>query len=181
MSSRGFWFAAFVCAAAVVHLAYILFLPGYRMSRIIAEAETAVKTNTLAVLPGDSQRLIFGYSQDFVTAVCPFDLAGGAARLEAVFPPVPWMLAIYSERGVPIYAVDDRQAGADKFALRIQSTGALRELLRSDDETVSKGSDFTVETFGQRGLAVLRAAIPESAQRGFIAATLLKSDCRVGE
>jgi uncharacterized membrane protein len=181
MRSRSFWFAVFLCAAAVVHLAYVLYLPGYRMGRIIAEAETAVKVNTLAILPGDRQLLIFGYSQDFVTAVCPFDLADGAARLDAVFPPVPWSLAIYSERGVPVYAVDDRQAGADKFAIRIQSTGALRDLLRSDDEPVTKGSDFTVETYGKRGLAVLRAAITESAQRGFVAATLLKSNCRIGE
>jgi uncharacterized membrane protein len=180
MSSRGFWFAVFICAAIVVHLAYILFLPGYRMGRIIAEAETAVAANTLAILPADNQRRIFGYAQNFVTAVCPFDLVDGSARLDAVFPPVPWALAIYSDRGVPIYAVNDRQAGADTFAIRIQSTGALRDLLRSDDEPVTRGGDFTVETYGKRGLAVLRAAITEPAQAAFISATLQKSQCRVG-
>jgi uncharacterized membrane protein len=157
----------------------VLFLPGYRMGRIIAEAEAPSGINRLAVLPDAAQRQIFGYSQGFAVAVCPFDLSDGPARLEAVFPAVPWSLAIYSERGVPVYAVNDRQAGADRFALRIQATGALRDLLRSDDEPVSKGNEFTVETHGNRGLAVLRAAIPEPVQRGLIAETLRQSTCKV--
>jgi uncharacterized membrane protein len=179
MMSRLFWFAVFVCAAAVVHLAYVLFLPGYRMGRIIAEAEAAVATNTLAVLPEEQQRLIFGSSQGFTTAVCPLDLADGTARLEAVFPSVAWSLTIYSEKGVPVYAVNDRQAGADRFVVRIQATGAIRDLLRSDEEPVSKGDDFTVETYGRRGLAVLRAAVPEPPQRPYVAATLRKSKCSI--
>lgn len=179
MRGRLFWFSVFLVAAIVVHLAYVLFLPGYRMGRIIAEAEAATGINRLAVLPDTAQRQIFGYAQGFAVAVCPFDLTDGPARLEAIFPAVPWSLAIYSERGVPVYAVDDRQAGADRFSLRIQSTGALRDLLRSDDEPVSKGNDFTVETHGNRGLAVLRAAIPEPSYRWVITEALRRSTCKL--
>jgi uncharacterized membrane protein len=179
MRGRFFWFAVFLVATVAVHLAYVLYLPGYRMGRIIAEAEAASGVNRLAVLPEAAQLQIFGYANGFATAVCPFDLADGPARLEAVFPAVPWSLAIYSERGVPVYAVNDRQAGADRFAVRIQSIGALRDLLRSDDEPVSKGNEFTVETYGNRGLAVLRAAIPEPAQESLIAETLRQSTCKV--
>jgi len=175
------WLAAAGLFALATHLAYVLFLPRYEMSRLMEEAASIVGINTFAVLEKSQQEAILkASSRTGVAGVCPFDLKDGALVFDAMLPDGIWSFSIYSEDGRDAYAIDEAQAGTNRFRLTLkQSPGLIGMLLGegSDGAAVSEG--WTAAMPSRRGLAILWVALEDRALRPAYADVLKQSTCRI--
>jgi uncharacterized membrane protein len=175
------WLVAASLFAVVAHIAYVLFLPRYEMNRLIGEAAGAVGTNTFAVLDATEQELILKQSgRTAVAGLCPFDLSTGTLVFDAALPDAIWSFAIYSETGKDAYAINETQAGTNRFRLTVTQSPGLIGMLwgeASDSGVITDG--WAATTPSSRGLAVLWVALDDRQLRSAYADVMKKSTCRI--
>lgn len=162
---------AALIAAIIAHLSYVLFFPAFAMGRLIGGDMLRTQSDRPAVLEETGT--------DEVIAMCPFDLDRGSLALDASMPDGLWSLTVYGAGGADLYAVNDRQAGTDRFKLTVKKAPGWLELLKSAGEGADVNDGWSVEVDTSRGLAVFWAALDDKAMRGTVAKTLAASSCRV--
>lgn len=178
--ARLFWPAIFLAAAVCTHLAYILYGPQWQMGRLLLRTEAIAGVNRMALLDaGERERLFGAAASAAAIAVCPLRIAGEPVALSAVFPDEFWFFAIYSAKGRPVYALDERLAGQRSFVLTIGKSAGLDALINPAPPDPAAAESWKAELPGAEGLAVLWAAVPAPYLRQRIEATLIRSRCGV--
>src|SRR5438105_4155674 len=131
------WLLATALFAAMIHIAYVLFAPPYEMSRLIGQSIKTAGINNFSVLDADAQELILKESSGTAVAgLCPFDLAQGSLVFDAALPDTIWSFAIYGDDGKDVYAINEAQAGTNRFRLTIKrSSGLIQSLLGDNGDT----------------------------------------------
>jgi len=176
------WIVATALFATMTHLAYVLFAPGYEMSRLISESVTATGINTFAVLDaGEQEKILKQSAGTAVAGVCPFDLANGTSLVfDAALPDTIWSFAIYADDGKDVYAINEVQAGTNRFRLTVKrSSGLLGMLLGDNGETGAANEGWTATTASRRGLAIMWVALDDRKLRNSYAEVMRQSTCRI--
>lgn len=177
---RLYWMVVALVMAVAVHVAFVLFAPA---SWFALHAETMARTagvnRFFVVEPEDQVRLFPALPRHSVVGACLYDVSEGNVTLSAVVPDGLWVTTIYSSRGKALYSVNNRQSGADTFAVSVARAPGFIELLlqATDKERPEIDSGWTVMSPEARGLAVIWYPMADAAQRETVAQGLSRSRC----
>lgn len=179
MSRWLFWITAVLLLAVVVHLSYVLFVPGFEMRSKVDDIRRLAGGDGLVVLSReDGVRLMGPDGRWLVHALCIYDLAQGPVMITAAIPKSYWSMSIFSMRGDNFYSINDRQADVDRLSVLLKP--AASQLVGDDEQEIDvpEGDTVAVEAPQPNGLVVMRALAAEPAQYGRIAKVLSGSSCR---
>ncbi len=181
--ARLFWIIIGLLTAASVHILYVLLVPGMALESNVAALSGNAARNTFHVLPARStSALMPGHAGDGVSAMCRIDLGKGKVGLSLQVPDMYWTLAIYSQSGKQIYALNDKQAGVDRFDIEITRARSLIEMVTSLGEVEEGGDEisnaaWTVEMPDSRGLMLLWVPLPDPLLRPAVESILSAGTC----
>ena len=162
-----------IAAAIIIHLSYVLFFPPFAMERMMERSIVTAES-------GGHPALLAETNRDEVVAMCRFNLDQGDLALDAAMPDGLWSLTVYGSDGADLYAVNDRQAGTDRFRLTVKKAPSWLELLKGGGDAGAEVNDgWSVEIDTARGVAVFWAALDDRAMRDSVAQALTASTCRV--
>jgi uncharacterized membrane protein len=175
------WILAAALVAVISHIAYVLFLPQVEMNRLMSESVDAAGMNRFTVLAAGDQELILKESGRIgIAGVCPFDLADGTLVFDATLPDAIWSFAIYSQDGKDAYAINEAQAGTNRFRLTVkQSPGLLAMFMGSSDDTGGINDGWTATMPSRRGLAIVWVALDDRALRSAYAQVMKQTNCHI--
>ncbi|MCA3561511.1 MAG: hypothetical protein IOC82_10845 [Aestuariivirga sp.] len=179
-----FWLLVAVAAGVAAHSAFALFVPGWWFSREVRQLAHAHGKNSFFILsPAEQARLFPGLPRFGVTGLCVFDVASGDVTFAAQLPDGFWIATIYTEKAEAIYSVNNRQSGANSFAVSLsRAPGFIEQILKSTEKEAIDGIDsgWTVTSPEPRGLAVVWYPTPEIGLRELAAEQVARSRCTVG-
>jgi uncharacterized membrane protein len=180
---RMFWLCMALLIGVAVHIGYILTVPGMIFQQSTASASGDAKINTMQILSKAARLdLLPGYAGESVAAICRFDLAKGKVSLKLNVPPSYWTFAVFTERGRQIYALNDKQAGAETFDVEITRgksiVGQLVSVGQPEDvvEEITNAA-WSVEMIEKNGLALLWVPVSNPLMRPSIEAVVKESKC----
>lgn len=176
---RLFWILAVLLLAISVHLAYVLFVPGLEMERVLESASGVAGVNRFAVLPEDQAASVLGQqSQAFVQGICVLDLKSGPVIMTIETPQSYWMVNVYSRNGDNIYSLNDRQVAEVPFSIQVEQKKPSLFAFVSD-ESPPEDAAFKVTTGDAEGLFVVRVFVEDPAYRARITRILERSSCKM--
>ena len=179
MKGRMFWVVAAVLLAGIVHLSFILFMPGVELKGRISALKKFAGTNTLVVLARKDTGLLMEQADpSLVHAVCIFDMRKGNLAIEAKIPASYWSMSMYSLRGDSFYTLNDTQAKLSKISIVVAPPEQNRDenALPPDDK---KNDTIKVTYDKPDGIVVLRALAAGAVARRQITRVLGQSTCRI--
>jgi uncharacterized membrane protein len=178
-----FWIGLTALMAIATHLAYVLFVPAQLYQSALGSAVPDLKPNVLVILDqGVQANLLPAYRGNGVSAFCLIDLSSGTVQIDAVLPRSYWSLAIHTEDGLQVYALNDAQAENDNVQIKLsRAKGFFEQVFKAND--VDDGIDFStvgwrVELPGPGGLAIIWVPLPDPFARKEIEAQLQKGSCK---
>lgn len=179
---RGFWVVAALLLGVIAHVSYVLFAPGILFQRQVSLATDGKPYNSFFIAnPAKQTLLLPTATSKAVVGICKFDLGQGNIALTAKLPRSYWTLAIYSQTGRQVYALNDVQAGTTDFKIELSRSQTLLQQLfgksRSEDATQIENLGWHAETSEQRGIAVIWIPLSDQLMRPQIEATLSDSRC----
>ena len=180
MLPRLFWIAAALTAAVAAHAAFALFVPGWLFSHEIRRMAASQGANHFFILPPEDQAKLFpGLPRQGVTGICLFDVSKGNVTLAADLPDGLWVTTIYTDKGEPIYSVNNRQSGSNVFNVSLSlAPGVLDMLIQATDkERPEIDSGWTVMSPELQGLAVVWYPLAEMGLRAITAESVAHTRC----
>ena len=181
MKRHLFWALVALTAALAAHAAFALYVPGWWFSRQVENLALTNGRNSFFIMTPEQQADMFpGLPRSGVAGLCLFDLAQGDVNITADLPQGLWAASIYTGHAEPIYAVNNRQSGADRFTLRLSlAPGLIDQILgsASKDSLEDLASGWTVMSPEPTGLAVLWYPAPEASVRAAAAGAMARSRC----
>jgi uncharacterized membrane protein len=175
------WFLAAGLFAISVHIAYVMFIPREEMNQVIGESARIAGMNRFTVLSGEQQEHILNESgKTGLIGLCPYDLSRGRLVFDASLPDAVWSFTVYSESGEDSYALNEVEAGTNRFQLTITPSPGLIGLLSGEGSDAGMiGDGWTVETRSRRGVAIVWVALEDARLRSSYADVVSKSSCRL--
>lgn len=180
MRGTFFWLAVALLIGAVAHLTYVLIAPSFAMQRLIGAAEDGVPVNRFVLLDAPEQMRLLGETEgEAVSGKCLFDINAGELQVAAEMPDTFWSLTLYSNKGADLYTINDRQAGTNKFKLKVKQAPGIIDLLKGDQSESARAlSDgWSVEIAEPKGIAVFWIALDYPEQRKLFTDVLSRSSC----
>lgn len=178
-----FWMLLGLLAGAALHIVYVLYFPSFVLNRQISSLVGGNGNNQMVLLSADRpQQVLPGFVGESVIALCRVDLSKGKVALSLTVPDGYWSLAIYSQSGRQVYALNDKQAGADTFTIVMEQARSLIEQVTSagDNEdvvdTIAKAA-WSVEINEPRGVVVLWSPLVNPLLRPQLEAVMKNSSC----
>jgi uncharacterized membrane protein len=157
---RIYWSIMGLVGAVLIHICFVLFAP-FELFRIRSSFSDAIKvSNQLVVLPGDLRRnLLPSLRGPGVAVYCGIDLSRGPVTIAMRPPQTYWSLAVFSQSGEQLYALNERQADADEIAIDFKHAPSLIEQITGsgdeDGEKFSETAAWTVQLRDFHAYAVL--------------------------
>jgi uncharacterized membrane protein len=155
------WLLGGLLLGGIVHLSSVLLLPRTATQDAYTRIAAAVPANGMVPLPApnpDDAVLPF-MDPAFASAVCRYDLAGGALKLRVPVSQAYTSVSFYSRNGVAYYAINDRAAGRRIIELDLMTARQRADL--PDDEEVTSADRLIVEAPTPTGLILVRTFAPE--------------------
>jgi uncharacterized membrane protein len=183
LMGRLFWIFMALLIAVSVHIIYVLSVPGLVFQRDVARASRGSEANSMHVLTkAERLGILPAYAGESVTALCRIDLSKGKIALNLKVPVSYWSFAIFTEKGRQVYALNDKQAGAETFDVEISRAKSLIEQVTGVGEPEDaaeeiNNSAWSVEMVEQRGIALLWVPLAEPLMRPAIEAIIKESRC----
>jgi uncharacterized membrane protein len=180
--ARLYWLSVAIVAAIAAHAAFVLYVPAYVFSSRIARMAADHGDNRFFILPPEAQAQLFpGLPRHGVTGICLFDVSRGDVTLSANLPDGFWITTIYTDKGEPIYSVNNRQSGSNVFAVSLSLAPDFIDMViqATDKERPEIDSGWTVLSPEPRGLAVVWHPLTDAAQRAITAASMEQTQCNV--
>ena len=179
---RVFWFFTIALVTLATHIAYVLFAPGWFFQRQVYAITDGKPDNAFFVLAADKQAQLFPLATaDDVVGVCKYDLGAGKLVLSATLPKMYWTMAIYTQTGKQVYALNDVQAGSSAFTIDLSRSKSMIEQLLSNPEAEDAGQienlGWRVETSERRGLAIVWIPLADELMRPRVEAIIKDSRC----
>jgi uncharacterized membrane protein len=180
--SKLFWTLTVAMIALAAHISYVLFAPTLLFQQKLFLATEGRSDNSFFILAAEKQGQLFPAAtvQD-VVGVCKFDLGAGQLVLSASLPKTYWTLAIYTQSGKQVYALDDAQAGSNAFTIELSRAKSFFEQVwtagEADDLDQIENLGWRVETSERRGLAIVWIPLSDELMRKPIEAIIKESRC----
>ena len=179
MIRLAFTIIAGVLLGGVVHLVSVLALP--RIATQDAYSRLSPKTKLNAVTPlalADPNNAPMPFMDPaFATAICRYDLSGGALKLTVPVSQAYTSVSFYTRNEVAYYAINDRSAGRKVIELDLMTEAQHAEL--PEDEEVTAADRLIIDSPTETGLIVLKALAPEPGLLVQAQASLAASKCNL--
>jgi uncharacterized membrane protein len=174
-----FTIIAGVLLGAVVHLVSVLALPRIATQDAYSRLAPMTRLNTVTALPLASPNDAPMPFMDpaFATAICRYDLSGGAIKLAVPVSQAYTSVSFYTRNEVAYYAINDRSAGRKVIELDLMTEAQHAEL--PEDEDITAADRLIIDSPTATGLIVLKALAPEPGLMPQAQATLAASSCKV--
>jgi uncharacterized membrane protein len=177
-----FWLILSALFGIATHLGYVLFVPSSHFKTDIDRILGADRTNAFTILDPtrQSQLMPFAGPLDLV-GVCKFDVGAGLVTLSVEVPKGYWTFAVYTLRGQQVYALNDRQADAVRFNVRLEKTASLIEQVSQQggqNDLESGNLGWQVKLSDPQGLAFLWMPHGDAWHRAEAERSLRKSVCK---
>jgi uncharacterized membrane protein len=182
MNRNVFWFFTSIVLAVMTHVYYALFVPSRSFETAIDQALGQATSNQFVLLDATTQLKLMPFTtSSHLVGICKFDTTSGVIRVAAKMPEGFWNFAVYTLRGEQVYAINDKQADTNGFAVRLsKSEGVIGQALGFGEDAL----DVTTDDLGWRialpetqGLVVLWFAVPDPLLRGAAETEMKKSSC----
>jgi uncharacterized membrane protein len=179
---RIFWIITAAFIAVATHISYVLFEPGLIFQKKLYAASGGKAANSFFILKPDEQSQLFpSATAHDVVGVCKYDLDSGHVVFSAQLPASYWTLSIYTDTGTQIYALDDVQAGSNKFTIDLTRAKSMLQQLFAKNDGEDGGQienlGWKVETTQRRGLAVVWVPLSDAMMRGATEEIIKGSHC----
>lgn len=173
------WIICGVMLGGIVHLATVLAMPRTATQDAYARLVPITAENKMALLPEPTPTAAVLPFMDpaFATAVCRYDLTGGAIKLTAPLSEAYTSVTFYTRDSVAYYAINDAAAGRRAIELDLMTEQQHEDLPEEADITAA--DRLIVDSPGTTGLIVLRALAPEPALMPMVRQALTAAQCQV--
>ena len=173
MSPARHWLIAALLGLFVALLAWhwtVRATPGFLMDRAIdrVSGEKGMNAMGFAPLATDEARAIVRPSPDLAYASCPFDVSKGPVLVEALPMPSPyWSVSVFDHRTDVAFVRNNRQSAGRPIRIAIVKPGVA-----------APAGYEPVPVSGARGIALIRALVPDRSQFGPLDQARRLSGCR---
>jgi uncharacterized membrane protein len=174
-----FTIIAGVLLGGVVHLVSVLALPRIATQDAYSRLAPMTKINAVTPLPlADPNNAPMPFMDPaFATAICRYDLSGGALKLTVPVSQAYTSVSFYTRNEVAYYAINDRSAGRKVIELDLMTEAQHSEL--PEDEEITAADRLIIDSPTTTGLIVLKALAPEPGLMPQAQASLAASRCAV--
>lgn len=177
-----FWILTVSMIGLATHISYVLFAPALLFQQKLYQTTEGRPDNSFFILTPEKQAQLFPAATVLdVVGVCKYDLGAGQLLLSATLPKTFWTMAIYTQSGKQVYALDDVQAGSSEFTIELSRAKSLLEQILATGEPDDVGQienlGWRVETTERRGLAIVWIPLSDELMRKPFEAIIKDSRC----
>ena len=148
------------------------------MNGISALPGSAGRSAVTALPSADPGNLLMPFMDPaFATAICRYDLSGGAIKLAVPVSQAYTSVSFYTRNEVAYYAINDRSAGRKVIELDLMTEAQHNEL--PEDEEITAADRLIIDSPTATGLIVMKALAPEPGLMPQAQASLAASSCAV--
>ncbi len=163
--------------AGIVHIVVLLLIPAF--SERDAWSRLAMNSDLYVVTPLKAEEggppVVKSVDPLFAAAACRFDLGDGMARVKTSGSVPFWSVSVYDRSGHNLYSFNDRSAEKGVLDAVVLTPAQMIAVRKELPEELS-GSVF-VETSTDRGIAVIRAFVPDESWRPGVNRFLEQASC----
>jgi uncharacterized membrane protein len=173
------WILGALLLASIVHLSTVLAMPTAATQDAYSRLAQLTPVNAVVPLPPPSAQDATMPFMDpaFAVAVCRYDLASGALKLNAPLSQAYTSVTFYTRNSVAYYAINDRAAGRRAIELDLMTPEQHAQI--PEEEDVTAADRLIIESPTRRGLIVLRALAPEPSLMFMARRALAGAQCRI--
>ena len=166
-----------VLLGLVVHLVSVLALPRIATQDAYSRLTPLTQLNAVTALPpADPGNALMPFMDPaFATAICRYDLSGGAIKLAVPVSQAYTSVSFYTRNEIAYYAINDRSAGRKVIELDLMTEAQHNEL--PEDEEITAADRLIIDSPTATGLIVMKALAPEPGLMPQAQASLAASRC----
>jgi uncharacterized membrane protein len=166
MNGKFFWLVVGFVFVVVGHLAYVLFVPEYWMSKKLqTNLSDDGAVGFVALSRQKQHELLPAEDPGLVLMICRFEVKSRPVKI--VVPPLKqfWSLSIYSPKGDSFYTINDRQTINTNLKIILQGETRQDESdAESPAQKIEEDKVF-IDVPGKHGWAILRLQSPAEQSR----------------
>ena len=170
---------AAILLGGIVHLSTVLAMPQAAKQDAYSRLSPLTPVNKmvpLAVPTAEAEVMPF-MDPAFATAVCRYDLSGGALKLVAPVSQAYTSVTFYTRKSIAYYAINDRAAGRRTIELDLMTAEQHAEV--PEEEDVTAADRLIIESPTTVGLIVVRALAPEPGLMPMARQALASATCSI--
>lgn len=163
----------------LAHLVSVLAMPRLALDDAFARLSQLGTPNAVSMVPDPTPlgATLPRMDPAFASAVCVYDLSGGALHIHVPAAPYYLSVSFYTRHGLAYYAINDRTAGRRATDLLLM-TPAQRAALPEDEE-ITAADRLIIESPSSEGTVLIRSFVPERGERELVRARLAEARCGV--
>jgi uncharacterized membrane protein len=170
---------AAILLGGIVHLSTVLAMPRAATQDAYSRLTPLTPVNKMVPLaaPTAEAEVMPFMDPAFATAVCRYDLSGGALKLVAPVSQAYTSVTFYTRKSIAYYAINDRAAGRRTIELDLMTAEQHAEV--PEEEDVTAADRLIIESPTTVGLIVVRALAPEPGLMQMARQTLASAACSI--
>ncbi|HXX50068.1 MAG TPA: DUF1254 domain-containing protein [Xanthobacteraceae bacterium] len=173
------WILAAILLGGIVHLSTVLAMPQAAKQDAYSRLTAVTPVNKMVPLaaPTAEAEIMPFMDPAFATAVCRYDLTGGALKLIAPVSQAYTSVTFYTRKSIAYYAINDRAAGRRTIELDLMTAAQHAEV--PEEEDVTAADRLIIESPTTMGLIVVRALAPEPGLMQMARQALAAATCAI--
>jgi uncharacterized membrane protein len=170
---------AAILLGGIVHLSTVLAMPQAAKQDAYSRLSPLTPVNKMVPLtPPTAEAEVMPFMDPaFATAVCRYDLSGGALKLVAPVSQAYTSVTFYTRKSIAYYAINDRAAGRRTIELDLMTAEQHAEV--PEEEDVTAADRLIIESPTTVGLIVVRALAPEPGLMAMARQALASATCAI--
>jgi uncharacterized membrane protein len=170
---------AAILLGGIVHLSTVLAMPQAAKQDAYSRLSPLTPVNKMVPLaPPTAEAEVMPFMDPaFATAVCRYDLSGGALKLVAPVSQAYTSVTFYTRKSIAYYAINDRAAGRRTIELDLMTAEQHAEV--PEEEDVTAADRLIIESPTTVGLIVVRALAPEPGLLPMARQALASATCAI--
>jgi len=170
---------AAILLGGIVHLSSVLAMPQAAKQDAYSRLTPLTPVNKMAPLgaPTAEAEVMPFMDPAFATAVCRYDLSGGALKLVAPVSQAYTSVTFYTRKSIAYYAINDRAAGRRTIELDLMTAEQHAEV--PEEEDVTAADRLIIDSPTTVGLIVVRALAAEPGLMPMARQTLASATCAI--
>jgi len=168
-----------VLLGLVVHLVSVLALPRIATQDAYSRLTPLTELNAVTALPPaePGNALMPFMDPAFATAICRYDLSGGAIKLAVPVSQAYTSVSFYTRNEIAYYAINDRSAGRKVIELDLMTEAQHNDL--PEDEEITAADRLIIDSPTTTGLIVMKALAAEPGLMPQAQASLAAASCKL--
>ena len=173
------WILAAILLGGIVHLSTVLAMPQAAKLDAYSRLTPLTPVNKMVPLAAPTAKAEVMPFMDpaFATAVCRYDLTGGALKLIAPVSQAYTSVTFYTRKSIAYYAINDRAAGRRTIELDLMTAAQHAQV--PEEEDVTAADRLIIESPTTMGLIVVRALAPEPGLMPMARQVLAGATCAI--